>query len=1037
MKNALRGSCVLALGLTLIASMAFAKAGKKHEPNYGDYQINAYQSPTSDYRSEQQALAATAAANTTILGAYNFDASPTTCTAQGWTGVDLSTVSPLYWHIDDYSGLPAADYAPIRGSKSLWCGTRANNPDGLVCSYESAPGYGNNWDQTWSMKSCVAVVGNVDVAMIAQWSSHYTYCGWSIEYTADCSNSGNEVWKRLYGGVGPGTGATPDGLTDLDANVPVDFDSFLVVSKPVVPAAGPVKVRLRFQSQHAYSDEDGVYPTNGAVHVDSLTVEGGMLEEFEDEVVGATSSNDWIAGKVNGFGNYMATFPGTSIAQDDPCRKDLSCVWAAINNSPFFGGCIGKPAQRVVPLMNQYGAYIHNEIWSPKISLAGTAGSVLNMEFTVYVHLPLANLVFYVWRVRQYDTGNPCPKAWHDINFVYYSNGTPAWGRAQSVLAPLLDLSNASDVQVGLGVLDNCRPWCGGAATTCHTQAPLFDTVRVYRVEADGPQWTVRDSEQFQDNFAETTGDWAGFVRADGAATSNGYTTPGIVPYDSAVVYSMADPEAGLALDGTGKPKAYIYVATWPQGQANKTGAALTQDPARFPWVGTTTVNSIVWDIVRLDTTDVLDKYCIDLNDCLWEPGDTICFWYSAENTNGVKTYLGGSALTLQVNTASEAATYASEFTCLPAGGAVNGDILYVDCLDGRGGQPYFDTAFQSLGLLDDVDRFDVRGPSSDVANRLGSRVNDITQLTGNYRKIIWDSGDLTVGIGDGVTGATNHDKSPDTLILKQFLDGLTNPGGLYFCGDDQPSRLQAFTGTAAANFKAYIRYSLSNPNGGDHYVKGFPINPLINTDPAGCFAGDTFFAYGGCNVYNDFDVMTPTGDAVSEGSYGAPTGGVWTPEPINSAIVSDRTVNPQTVSVGVILSGFGFSYIRDDENDGISDRAKHLHDIITWLGNTPPQPTGTGAVASNSLSQNYPNPFNPQTTIAFSVKERGLVNLKVYNVAGQLVRTLANEQFAAGAHTKVWDGRNDAGQAVSSGVYFYKLVANNFTQTKKMVLLK
>ena len=91
----------------------------------------------------------------------------------------------------------------------------------------------------------------------------------------------------------------------------------------------------------------------------------------------------------------------------------------------------------------------------------------------------------------------------------------------------------------------------------------------------------------------------------------------------------------------------------------------------------------------------------------------------------------------------------------------------------------------------------------------------------------------------------------------------------------------------------------------------------------------------------------------------------------------------------------------------------------------------------SNQLAQNYPNPFNPQTTIAFSVNDRGLVTLRVYDVAGGLVRTLAHEEFTAGAHTKVWDGRNDAGSPVSSGVYFYKLVANDFTQTKKMVLLK
>ena len=81
--------------------------------------------------------------------------------------------------------------------------------------------------------------------------------------------------------------------------------------------------------------------------------------------------------------------------------------------------------------------------------------------------------------------------------------------------------------------------------------------------------------------------------------------------------------------------------------------------------------------------------------------------------------------------------------------------------------------------------------------------------------------------------------------------------------------------------------------------------------------------------------------------------------------------------------------------------------------------------------------PLSSSSRIAFTIKDRGAVTLKVYNVNGELVRTLINESRTAGAYTKVWDGRNDAGASVSSGVYFYKLVTSNFSQTKKMVLLK
>jgi flagellar hook assembly protein FlgD len=91
----------------------------------------------------------------------------------------------------------------------------------------------------------------------------------------------------------------------------------------------------------------------------------------------------------------------------------------------------------------------------------------------------------------------------------------------------------------------------------------------------------------------------------------------------------------------------------------------------------------------------------------------------------------------------------------------------------------------------------------------------------------------------------------------------------------------------------------------------------------------------------------------------------------------------------------------------------------------------------SNSLAQNYPNPFNPITTIKYSVKEKAHVSLKIYNVAGQLVRTLVNSDKNGGAYTETWNGRTNAGDPVSSGVYFYKLVTKSFSMTKKMVLLK
>jgi len=99
--------------------------------------------------------------------------------------------------------------------------------------------------------------------------------------------------------------------------------------------------------------------------------------------------------------------------------------------------------------------------------------------------------------------------------------------------------------------------------------------------------------------------------------------------------------------------------------------------------------------------------------------------------------------------------------------------------------------------------------------------------------------------------------------------------------------------------------------------------------------------------------------------------------------------------------------------------------------------PVGDIAWHRNSLGQNVPNPFNPTTTIPFSIAAPEHVTLAIYDVAGRRVRTLVDEPRVARAYVVTWDGMNDSGQSVASGVYFFHLRAGQFTQTRKMVLLK
>ncbi len=89
------------------------------------------------------------------------------------------------------------------------------------------------------------------------------------------------------------------------------------------------------------------------------------------------------------------------------------------------------------------------------------------------------------------------------------------------------------------------------------------------------------------------------------------------------------------------------------------------------------------------------------------------------------------------------------------------------------------------------------------------------------------------------------------------------------------------------------------------------------------------------------------------------------------------------------------------------------------------------------SLGQNYPNPFNPTTSIQFALPTKSHVKLEVFNLLGRKIATISDKMFEAGTHTVNWDGTNSSGAQVASGIYFYRIEANGYAQSRKMVLLK
>jgi plastocyanin len=144
------------------------------------------------------------------------------------------------------------------------------------------------------------------------------------------------------------------------------------------------------------------------------------------------------------------------------------------------------------------------------------------------------------------------------------------------------------------------------------------------------------------------------------------------------------------------------------------------------------------------------------------------------------------------------------------------------------------------------------------------------------------------------------------------------------------------------------------------------------------------------------------------------------------------------TWSSGIINPGASSAFITFN-TPGTFDYYCRFHCLMGMTGEVVVNDlTGVGdARKSYHLEQNYPNPFNPTTTIRYTLPERSTVELAVFGVDGKLVRVLESGAKPMGTFEAKWDGHDTSGRAVASGVYYYRLKAGSFTETKKMVLMK
>jgi hypothetical protein len=1061
MKKALVLCLAVLFAVTALATVASAKKVERQELRFESLARPDAPLPP-DLVGQVGALRSAAVADTFVLLDEDFDASNGDINnLPGWSTVDITDQLEAYWHVADGTELDGGTFGnllPLNGSKSMWCGKDASTAV-PYCGYRYLPGYGNGWDQI--LESSAVGGDSIRLQYNVFWDSEPGYDGTVVEYTFD-----GVTWYSFAitdtlsarAGIYDGISLTPY-ITETVTN-----------DIPGIPA-GTVQARFRFNADGAWSDEDGLWPTDGAILVDDITLQTWLdgtpvtdnTENFDTRTTGSNIAGLWTGKKAPAFGDYGALYPGVSVTQEDPCDFRALFMFAFFDDPAVTNyDCHTPnplPGQGAMPYGTPDGIYMHNEVWSPPVANIGT-GLEYRVRLGTYRDLPLDNLQFYVWHVRSWtdpDGGGPlplCPGNWDDDNYVYYG-GQRDWIDRPFQVGARLD-ATAEELQVAIGARDMCGFWCNAVGSgACHSHAPLIDDLRLERIATFGPQYSVRHLELFQDNFAED-GTITGTARADIANDINPYGEGSILPGDSLVM--TISPIADI-----GGPSVWLY-ARVQNSNAPKSGAGLGspngRDPGqpvgptpRWPYAGSwMDANGNTWEKFQADSSFTSgggwspNQYCADLNDALLVPGDTVWYFVEADvdgslgngNENYLYRTLDGQGTLTSTADKEEAAASPMEFTILPAGGYNRGgDILYVDDTDDRGGpaQLFFDSSFDLLGIRDLVDRYDVLAPSSSVSNGLGARVtSNINQIINVYRTIIWNSGNLnSATIGDG-TG--NPEKSDDFAVLEQFIRTSDKGPGLYISGDGIAEEWVTLAGPSAILLKSgYIPFDLLD---GDHINFGEAVSPTFTATSAPFSPGgvpNVFVGYGGCALINDFDVLLPTG--VSQEDFPYPNAGTGN----GSVVISSQQANSAAATATVVLSGISYTYIRDAAVQFPPARTEHLRRILIYMGQTVPAASGITPGAdqfANRLYDAYPNPFNPTTTIKYTIKERAHVSLKVYNVAGQLVRTLVDEvQAPDKIQPLTWDGQNNAGQTVSSGVYFYKLSTKNFSQTKKMVLLK
>ncbi len=945
----------------------------------------------------------------------------------GWTSTDLTQPTVSHWSVSDYfqaeTGLP--------GNNVAWCGDVFD----ACAADDSIGGYGNNWSEVLEYRTTignplVSTTVNISGDMWYDTEPGYDFSYLSVKVNGVIGATDIDIWDFAgYQALSAGAGHTYTYLPGQYLN------------------GDEIAVQFRVTSDTGWSDEDcSWYTLRGALQVDNLQVDvindgvtNTTITDFEGGYdISENGAGPWRIGYPDGAGDFTKIWEALEDA--DICRTNYSKQVAWIDDGVVVPGTGGT--EGITFLYGPSGYIVNNTggLAGPSVGMHCYAvGPVMDwpdtnhvgmfMAFTVYRHDSLAgNMpgVLYRFMMRSANEAGG-----DDINVASWVSGG-SWYGGPSYTRQGVNWSSSLEpgrdkVQIRVGAWDagNLIPLPGADGSP----APYFDNIRVITYPLTGPTFAYAENALAQDNFPAIGDIDVQDLSRNSVRFDMGFNV-------SPPSHLLNDPGDSIAVDCV----------------PARTGAEIV-GTVNMHW---TLQANPVFDSVRgaapanpLPGVEVVtDSWAFDFPDTgFLFPGDRLQYYFEATDAIGGTTEPQTKTLPTNLDGYGDfsdplAYNTAFEIHCLPtvltvdqlADTYTQPELLFWNDFFNRGGEAEWFGALSALGLQlgVDYDAYWTNRPDNGAGNGIGGRTG-IGGIEG-YTDMLYCGGDLGVYTwGDG-----NYDADPgqDIQLISQWLDSGNKD--LYVSGDDIVYDLANNVINGLTFVEQEMGLSFDTTSIIDNI--GGQATPLVIAEVGNpVFVQATeWIAYGGCLGINEFDGVFAANGGVRLAQFTDPNGNTGAYNYSAATLKIDDVTGSRIVS-----TPYDLLYVHDAPSAKVAApkaaRTLMMSDILNYfsVSNDPGNTVDVPAGKNFAVFQNEPNPFNPVTTIKYVMPRTGHMTMKVYNVRGQLVKTLIDGVVAEGNGEVVWDGTNNQGSSVSSGVYFYETRTDGSTTVNKMALVK